>query len=516
VLSWFNTGKIDHPLGDAKESRRTIAELPKDTYKAISEISFWLDSVNTTEGFKPNRRLELIDELDVAARPHVRKLTQEYLQLRQQKFQENRLWMALSDFWRLTGAGYVQCIEAFQADAPGSGAIKSRIPVIVARALSALAQRLKWLQLRYGPIESSLWSDLGQLYGFAEAKNFAQTAITLYEGQQGETSARREFLKSMMLSVGSADSLLPDQIEIAERSVAFFARQFLLERTPMSACTHVFELAMRRPPTRMHQGPQGDASARYFGAGPAYDEMNRLLGVLVKEGVLPQDVNLGAQHEPEAIERVWRHLLSYWSPKPPERGSARHAANSRLTIVNGFERIIRMLDRTPEEALEFSATGSFLAIESWVAENASDGGYGAIVPAAQSDWLKVGSLIGVMLEGERHWGAGIIRRIVRDNDQNRRVGMQLFSRIAIGIKLAPTGVISSLNATRDNDPAALLTPKPGGDRRILVLLRAGGFTSGQELEMRVHGQAFQISPVRLVESSDEFDLAQFEIAKRIT
>lgn len=126
MLSWFNTGKVDHPLGDAKESRRTIVELPKDTYKAMSEISFWLDSVNTTEGFKPNRRLELVDELDVAARPHVRKLAQEYLQLRQQKFQEDRLWMALSDFWRLTGEGYVQCIEAFQADAPGSGAVKSR------------------------------------------------------------------------------------------------------------------------------------------------------------------------------------------------------------------------------------------------------------------------------------------------------------------------------------------------------------------------------------------------------
>lgn len=204
----------------------------------------------------------------------------------------------------------------------------------------------------------------------------------------------------------------------------------------MSACTHVFELAMRRPPTRMQQGTPGDASARYFGAGAAYEEMNRLLGVLVKEGALPQDVSLGGEFEAESIERVSRHLLSYWSPKPPERGSARHAANARLSIVGGFERIVRVLNRASEEALDFSSSGSFLAIESWVAENASDGGYGAVVPAAQSDWLKVGSLIGIMSEGEKHWGAGIVRRIVRDNDQSRRIGMQLFSRIAIPVRLA--------------------------------------------------------------------------------
>lgn len=515
MLGWFSTGKVDHPLADAKESRKAIADLPKDTHKAMAEIAFWLDSVNTTEGFKLDRRFELVDELDQAARAHVRKLSQEYLQVRQQKFQENRLWMALSDFWRLTGSGYVLCIEGFQADAPGSGAIRSRIPIIVARALYALSQRLKWLLLRYGPIESLLWGDLGQLYAFAEAKGFADSAITLYEGQHGETSARREFLKAAMLAVASADSLLPEQIEIAERSVAFFARQFMLERTQMSACTHVFELAMRRPPTRMQQSTRGDASARYFGAGPAYDEITRLLGVLLAEGVLPHDVNLGGPHDPQEIVKVWRHLLQYWAAKPAERGSARHAANVRLSVVNGFERVIRTLHTTPGESLDFSASGTFMTIESWVAENASDGGYGALVPATQSDWLRVGSLAGVMAEGEKYWGVGVIRRIVRDGDLNRRVGLQLYARVCVPIRLAPTGTISSFNATRDNDPAALLTPKPGADRQIHVLLRAGGFTPGQELEMRVHGQAFQISPVKIVEASEEFDIGQFTIVKRI-
>lgn len=83
MLSWFATQKVDHPLAEVKQSRRVIEDLPNDTHKALTEILFWLDSVNTTEGFRVDRRLDLIEELDQAARLHVRKLAQDYLQLRQ-------------------------------------------------------------------------------------------------------------------------------------------------------------------------------------------------------------------------------------------------------------------------------------------------------------------------------------------------------------------------------------------------------------------------------------------------
>jgi len=516
LLGWFNSGKVDHPLAEVKESRRTIEELPKDTLKAMGEIAFWLDSINSTEGFRLDRRYELVDEFDLAARLHLRKLSQEYLQLRQQKFQEHRLWTALSDFWRLTGAGYVQCIEGFQADASGSGAIKSRVPMIVGRALNAISQQLKWLLLRYGPVENALWGDLGRLYAFAEAKGFADTSVVLHEGANDSSSARKEFLRATMLAVASADSLLPEQIEVAERTVTYFSPHYLLERSPMSACTHMFELAMRKPPARMHQSVPSDQSVRYFGAGPAVDEMSRLLGILLAEGVLPSEVNLGATYDPKSIALVWQHLLQYWSPKPAERGSARHPANVRLTVVEGFQRLTQTLAGPQEDTLDFHSRGNTAATESWVAENESDGGYGAVVPATKSDWVRVGSLLGVMAEGEKHWGVGVIRRMVRDGDQTRRVGVQLLTRVAVPVRLAPTGTISSFNATRDNDPAVLLTPKPSPDRGIRMLMRAGAFTAGQSLEMRVHGQAFRIDAVKLLEGTDAYDEAQFKLVQRIS
>src|SRR5262249_43676483 len=100
-------------MADAKQARQIVAELPaKDPLKALDEISDWIDSMNLTEGFKADRRFENLDLLDTAAKNHQRKLSQEYLNTpRQQKFQEHKLWTAVSRFWRALGDGYIQCID---------------------------------------------------------------------------------------------------------------------------------------------------------------------------------------------------------------------------------------------------------------------------------------------------------------------------------------------------------------------------------------------------------------------
>ena len=87
MAGWFNSGKIDHPLAEPKDSRKTISELPQDAFKALGEVAYWLESVHATDGFDVERRFELIDEFDQYARPRLRKLAQDYLQVRQQKFQ---------------------------------------------------------------------------------------------------------------------------------------------------------------------------------------------------------------------------------------------------------------------------------------------------------------------------------------------------------------------------------------------------------------------------------------------
>jgi hypothetical protein len=515
VVGWFSSGKVEHPLADPKDSRKIIGELQADPLKAMGEVAYWLESINGTEGFRIDRRFDLLEEFEQFARPRLRKLAQDYLQVRQQKFQESRLWIAQADYWRHCAAGYVQCVEGFQTDAPGAGAIKARLPVIVGRALRSIGQQLKWLLLRYGPIDGSLWGDIGSLYVFAEAKGFAQTQVALFEGVGGKSSPREELLKILMLSAGSADSLLPDEIDFAERSVAWFAPRFVLEKEPEAGCTHVFDLAMRRPPARPH-GASLDPSVRFFGAGPVFDEMTSLLARMHREGVLPSEINLGGSFEPKLISEVWRHLLKYWAVNPPERGSDRHASNARLTVLNGFHNLMGTLEPSAGQSLDFRPNTQASDTESWVAENASDGGYGAVMPAAKSDWVRVGGLLGVKSEEDKYWGVGVIRRLSRDDEQNRRVGIEMLSRHAFAVSLSPRGTIVPTNAVRDNDPGFLLTARPDADRQIQLLLRPGTYTPNQQLDLRVRGQRYVVTPTKLLEGAIEFDLAQFGIVQRVS
>lgn len=515
MLGWFTTQKVDHPLADAKQSRRVVEDLPKDTHKALTEILFWIDSVNATDGFRLDRRLDLVEELDQAAKPHIRRLAQDYLHLRQQKFHEHRVWTTQAEYWRLLGAAYARCIEDFQSDAPGAGAIKSKLAVVVCRALVAFGQQLKWLLLRYGPVAPAIWESLGRLYAFAESRQFVDKDVPLSEGATTATNARTEFVKSLMFGAASTESLLPQQIEIAERSIALFAPYFQLDANASERSTYLFDLAMRRPPMRM-QGAGADRapSVRYFAAGGAYEEMQRLLEVLRVEGVLPSDRNLGGEYETRAIAEVWRHLLSYWAPKPPARESDRHAVNARLTIVHGFYVLAELLAAPVNDTLTMSLA-ALDAIESWVVENASDGGFGAVVPATGSDWLQVGAMIGLKVEGEAHWGVGVIRRMLRDGEQNRRVGIQRLSKHVVLLRIAPYGSPVAGNAVREDDAALLLTPKPDANQRVRIMQAPATFSPGQTLAMRVQGHLFELQPEGLAESTDAYDSASFVLTRKL-
>ena len=49
-----------------------------------------------------------------------------------------------------------------------------------------------------------------------------------------------------------------------------------------------------------------------------------------------------------------------------------------------------------------------------------------LIPQVKGDWLKVGNLLGVQTETAQFWGAGVVRRITRDEYQQRRVGIPFF------------------------------------------------------------------------------------------
>ncbi|MCA1973686.1 MAG: hypothetical protein LDL44_12675, partial [Caenispirillum sp.] len=193
----------------------------REAAPALDEIAGWLESVAADELFKLPERLALILQLDEAAQVHARKLGRDYLTSpRLGRQQEFKLWQANHDFWQQLGNAYDGCLARHRVQEKGSEAIKSDLPLLVVRLLRALSAQLKWDQFRYGPVNAELWQRMGRAYLFAEQGRFSRQALAVYPNVPGESTAEQEYLKALVFQASSMDSLLPLEIEIAERLIA--------------------------------------------------------------------------------------------------------------------------------------------------------------------------------------------------------------------------------------------------------------------------------------------------------
>ena len=216
MIKIFGGGKSDHPMADLKEARRLLGELPgNDATRALDEINHWFESVRGDQDFRPAHRAQLALLLDEAAQTPVRKLAREYLAAqRLSKQQENRSWTAIHGFWRNATLAFVGALEAFVTGAKGADDLRGDLPLLTVRGLRALAAQMKWLHMRYGPIDPQLWRMAAGSYSLAESRRYASIAVSVYPGVPGESSADGEFLRVLMLSASSPDSLLPTEIEL--------------------------------------------------------------------------------------------------------------------------------------------------------------------------------------------------------------------------------------------------------------------------------------------------------------
>lgn len=494
MLKLFGGAKPDHPLADPKEARKILDVIAaEDPFKALEELGHWLESVSGTEGFKPDHRSRLFLQIDEAAQSHVRKLSRQYLSsARLSKFQEGRLWTSVHDYWRHSALAFNGCAECYASGQKSTDALKTPIALISVRALRALAQQMKWQCMRYGPFDQVLWSMLAKLYTQAERRGFARQNITVYPGDPGDSSAEQEFLRAAMLSASSPDGLLPMEIELAERLIAHFSASFgmVLEQQPDVA--YWIDIAAGRPPLRLAKPPQRAPTLRFLAAGKAMKELEELNCKVKTSNAVPSGVNLGGSYDAAMVGDVSEHLLVYWSTQPPERKHTRHRVKTRLTVVHGLEGVLKALGASGSREFDL------LAAESWIVDNVSTGGFGAVVPHVQGEWLKIGCLLGLQPEGGSNWLLGVVRRFNRDTPQQGSVGIETLahSMLPVQLRVGAAGSTGILLDPRGMESAA----------EARIMLSPGVFIQGQNLEFERGDKQVLLLPQGTMELGEDYEL----------
>lgn len=479
-------------MADIKEARKILAELPaSDAFKCVDELTHWQASVVAEEGFKPEHKSELVRLLDDAGQAHLRKLGRDYLAAspRLAKFQEMRLWTAMHEYCRQTAAAYCACIDVYAGGAKRADAGKVELPLLLARALRALAAQLKWTYMRYGPIDQSLWGAMAKVLLLAQTRKLAQAPVQLYAGI--ESTPEQEFLKAVMLSVSSPASLLPLELELAERLLAHVAAAFGLHAEPQPGAAYWIDLAAGSAPVRLARAPQATPGLRYIACAKALEDLRVLAATIKGTGVVPAQVNLGGSYPAETVLEVLGHLTLYLSPQAPERKHPRHRVKSRLNVTHGYDGVLSALGNG----------GDAGATESWIVDNVSAGGFGASIPEIRGDWLKIGCLLGLQPEGGDNWVLGVIRRLQREVPQKGSVGIQTIAKSAQTVNLKPVGAAAA-------ETGILLSDASDAPGEVRVLLHAGAYVPGQNMEYEMGGQSCLLMPQALLAGGEEYELVK--------
>jgi hypothetical protein len=487
-------GKPDHPLADPKEARRILGELPaQDPFRALEELTHWLESVTAAGQFRPEARIQALFAVDEAAQPRLRRLARDYFAAeRPSRFQENRLWSAVHGYYRQAGLSLAKAVDLFVQGAKGAEQARASLPALLVRTLRSLAQQIKWMHLRYGPIDPAVWAVFNGVYAFAEARQLAQARVPAYPGVPGESSPQLEFLKGAMFSAASPDCLLPAEADLAERLIAHFAPSFAIAPAPAPELGWWIDLSRPMAPQRSARGVQAAPAARWLGAGAALAEAEALVERVYTCGQVPSELAAVTGVDPESVLGVLRHLVRAWSPQPPERKSQRHAVKSRVFVAHGYEGALGAMGAAG--GLGSSAEGA----ESWVVENVSAGGFGAVVPQLKGDWLRVGTLVALQGEGGTNWVLGIVRRVNKTTPREARVGIQTLARSAEVRRFVVSGAFEEGVLMRD-----------AGAAEVRILLKPGIYAPLQNLEVREGERTRVYIPQGLAERGEDYDIGRY-------
>jgi hypothetical protein len=210
---------------------------------------------------------------------------------------------------------------------------------------------------------------------------------------------------------------------------------------------------------------------------------------------VPSELKLGADCDAHLVLEVARHLHQGWSPQAPERKAPRHAVKSRLSVTYGYEGVVGVLGGG--DSLNFDTSGT----ESWIVENVSAGGFGAVVPQLKGDWLRVGALLALQPEGGHNWVLGVVRRVNKTASQQARVGIETLSKTPELSTFAVAGVKSV------SERGVLLKNAGAGETRIV--LKPGVFAPAQNLETASGGRQHVYIPQAVAERGEDYEIARF-------
>jgi hypothetical protein len=383
-------------------------------------------------------------------------------------------------------------------------AYEQLIPLITLRAIRAFGHLLKWRSIRYLPAGEKLWLRLHNLYRIAESEGFHRQSLLAYTDDDTACNCESAYLHTLMLSLANSGTLYPKQLDLLDIWLKSWQAQLQLDtRLTPDTPSFVVDLSADHGPRRARK-PDADKPMRFWDTSTLLLKLDELVAAL-REGSTPEQLGL-TEHArtPESIELI-EHLKLSWSALSAreQRRAPRESMKRMFDVAHGLSAITNQIkvvnapanvspygsglnydetddvqvygfvtERTRERVSQMQApvVRHSPEVESWVMQDESECGYGAIVESRDKDWLRVGALICLKPHEAALWQLGIVRRLSRLNDDSSSVGIETLAATPALVMLYDTPSPSSYTVNGVDQSSASLphaslwldsTPEPG-------------------------------------------------------
>lgn len=481
-----------HPFTDEQELNRALASLPvADSFKAVSEIRRWVVNLTEDNRLRPSQRLFAALKIDEATQLHLQRLTHDYLTTPYLSQSEERsLWEINHGYWEDVAALYTKCLEEIK----GKAASESR-SMLLLRLIGAMASQNKWICFRYSQNPDTYWLHLGKIYLVAIEFDCLYDALRLYPDHPALTSVHREYLRVILLCASSPDSLLPLGIELVNRLITSFMGDFIFSEQSSDDSVYWIDPASGFPPTRLATLPQNiQPTLRFVAPGTVPLQLAELLEKL-DENIVPERFLLDERFSIPLIRTVAQHLALYWAPLPPMRKYPRHRVKNRMSVIHGFSTAWFLYSNGIEDKAE-----------SWVVENVSLSGFGALVSGELADWAKIGTLLCIQPEGGENWLLGIVRRCQKRSEDALYLGIQTLSRQVKAIEM-------KAYAGTEETPVLLLEDNVL-QGQVYVIVPRDTFDLRLSRNWQRDSEESLLVPVTLIERGQDFEIACYREYRR--
>ncbi len=492
-LTGLGVLRTAHPFGDESAMRRLLERLPKDDpAKSLEQLTACIDSWEMDEAVVVEPVFAGLRQVEAAGRAIARQLTQMYqFSLRPARRDEERLWEIGFGYWSSLTVFCELLLPLLRRQNPP---LPEAVAWLGARLIAGLGHEYQWQALRYGPVSELLWQRAARALQFVEAAGVAHVPVA------GQT-ARREYAHLMALHATSLASLTPAAMYLADALLRYFQERFALSDEIFDDAVYSVDLAKNLPPQRRGSTADGAKSdMRYLRTSRAYTSMVELFDSLNAGHGLPAELVRQDITRPGVLG-VLPKLIEQFSAHPPLRLHSRRRVHHRVAVVHGLP--------AAWQVFSWGGVGTSGAKrgESWVLEDASEGGFGASLQWQGDDWLRIGALLSMCPEGGDNWVLGKIRRCQRRHDGTAQIGIETLGRqvSAVDFRWLP-----SANGCQGPFVApGLLILDGNAEGECRVVVPAGAYHAQEVLCCQLNHQHYELAPLALLEQGGGYAVARY-------